>query len=205
MKKFLVLFVILLFSSIAFAQDAAQDDPKLPMLSAFMKINSLEADFVQENYYPGVDSYSYKGKVYIKRGYKAIWDYEEPDEYYLLESGSVTHYSAELKQAVKMYVDMSRFEDPSVMLLGLMLNVRNVTDTFDVVEEGSLITLTPKNKMGLENIQIVVKNGQFSEISSADASGNRINIKFSNIKQNKAINDSVFLRALPQGTAFIEQ
>jgi outer membrane lipoprotein carrier protein len=198
MKK--LLFFVLIFNMAIGSAFAAGS-----LLDSFLAMKTFEADFVQENYYPGVDSFSYKGKVYMQRGNKALWDYTEPDEFYLLEAGSIMHYSAELKQAVKMKVDMSRIDDPAAVLLGILLNVRSIPDTFSVKEAGNIVTLTPTKDIGLKAIIIEITNGKLTSLSSADNSGNKISIKFLNVKQDAAIDTKVFAKTFPKGTSVIEQ
>ena len=192
MRKLILAICLLILPVALHAQE------NTPQLDKFMAMKTFEADFTQENYYPGIDKFSHKGKVYVERGYKALWDYA--DEFYLLESGSILHYSAEMKQAMKIAVDMEKTDDPATMLLGLLLRNTSIKDAFEVVESDSLIVLMPKTNMGIKSVELGLKNGKLESLRSIDASGGSISIQFTNIKQDGKINRKVFEKTLPEGT-----
>ena len=201
-KSFIILFFFL-FLIISTAP--AADKSATPKLDAFLKLKTLSAEFTQDNYYPGLDNFTHKGKVYIMRPEKALWDYENPVEYFLLEPGKITHYSESLKQIIKMKIDGKNSSDPTGLLLSIFLDSSIVKEQFKVSEKGSTITLVPLSGLELENITIVMNGNIIEQINSKDISGNTVAIKFSKVKQDQSLDPSVFQKPLPEGIHIFEQ
>ncbi|MDR0454607.1 MAG: outer-membrane lipoprotein carrier protein LolA [Deferribacteraceae bacterium] len=200
-KLFITIFLITQFTASALAADKNTT----PQLDTFLKLKTFYAEFVQENYYPGMDNFTYKGKVYIIRSEKALWDYENPVEYYLLEPGKITHYSQSLKQLIKIKTDNRSASDPTGILLGIFLDSSKIKEQFSISEKGNTITLVPHSGLGLENIVITMNKNIVEEVFSKDSAGSTITVKFSNVKQNQSINSSLFQKNLPEGTEIFEQ
>lgn len=194
MKKIITILFIL-FAVQAFAGN----------LDNLAAIKSFTADFEQENTYEGVESFVSKGKVYVERGYKAVWDYEEPDEYYILEEGGVLYYSAELKQAIYYHIDPADANDPSALLLGILLDGSTITERFNATEKGNDIILVPKEYIGIDSVILTMDGNKPVSMTSSDNAGASIVIKFSKISVNKKLDRKVFERQLPAGTDYFEQ
>ncbi len=201
-KPFILIILSVFLTGAAFA---APDSSTTPQLDAFLKLKTLSAEFMQENYYPGLDNFTHKGKVYIQRPEKALWDYESPTEYYLLEPEKVTHYSESLKQLIRMKVNSKNSSDATGLLLGIFLDSSKVKDQFSITEKGNTVTLVPKSKLGLENIVITMNKNTIERVYSKDDAGNTVTIKFSNVKQDQPLDPSVFQKPLPEGTQIFEQ
>jgi outer membrane lipoprotein-sorting protein len=179
----------------AFAQESA--------FQTFLKARTMQADFTQENHYPGIDNYTNSGKVYLVRPEQALWDYQTPEEFYLITPKEILHYNAELNQAVKMQVSADG-DDLSGLLLGIFVNDAGISNDFEVDDQGETVILTPKKNVGVENI--VIKMGKSIEsIYTIDFSGNSVLISFQNIVLDKPVDGKIFDKTLPEGTEYFEQ
>ena len=203
MRKFFITIIFLTLP--VFTAVAETNKSNSPQLDAFLNLKTLSAEFTQENYYPGVDNFSHKGKVYIVRPEIALWDYENPVEYYLMEPGKITHYSKSLKQLIKMNVDSNNSSDPTGLLLGIFLDSSKVKEQFRVSEKDNTITLVPYSKLGLESIIITMNKNVVEQVYSKDEAGNAITIRFSKVKQNIPLEPSLFQKSLPEETHIFEQ
>lgn len=199
MKRFLILFMA------AFIPIAAPAQDKKSQFETFTAIETMSASFIQTNYYAGLDNYTREGKVYVVRPEKALWDYESPAEYYLLEKNAIYHYSEELEQLIKLNVNPNNMDDPTAILLGIFLDSATIKNRFHVEEKPDQITLTPKNNIGMNNIIITMKGDTLKSISSQDTSGNSILIDFTGVVTGKPVPEKIFEKSVPEGTSFYEQ
>lgn len=197
MKK-LLSAIFIFCASFVYASDT-------PLLDHFMGLETLTADFVQENQYAGIDSYTHNGKLYMVRPEKALWDYKDPVEFYLLTPGEILQYSAELKQAVKVHVDTTRDGDLSGLLMSIFLNSSDITTSFKVSEDDNNITLVPKRNIGVKKVIITMEKGRLKSVYAEDSGENTVNIKFNKVVENKSVNMKVFDKKLPDETEFFVQ
>ena len=202
MRKLILTLIILCgFIAVGYTQSK-----EISPFQAFLNARTMQANFIQENHYPGIDNYSFSGRVYITRPVQALWDYITPEEYYLISPKELFHYNAELKQATKMKIQADS-EDLSGLLLGVFIDSKTLYNDFTVKDEGLKIILTPKKNVGVENIVITMaeKSMILESIYTEDFSGNSIRITFSGVEQNVPIDGTVFNKKPPQGTEYFEQ
>ncbi|MDR2883750.1 MAG: outer-membrane lipoprotein carrier protein LolA [Deferribacteraceae bacterium] len=201
MKKLLILLTIL-FAIQAYASDT-------PQLDAFLKHKSFSADFTQLNQYPGLDNFTYTGHAYIVRPKEALWDYENPREYYLMRPDGIEHYSESLKQILRVKVDVANSNDTTALLLSIFLDGSNVKKHFTVkentVDKLTTISLSPVKKGTVGDIELQIQGGLIKSVASKDATGSAIKIEFTNVQQGKKIDAKVFTPAVPADTQIIDQ
>ncbi len=198
MKKAYIIVLMVFSAFSAFAADESK-------LDKFVNLKTLTADFVQTNHYAGLDEFSREGKVYVVRPERALWDYAEPREFYLLRPGRVSHYSEELEQLINIKVDPSRADDPSGLILSIFLDGSMVHSRFKVEEKGNEVLLTPRGAIGVERVTLAFDGDVIKSVYSADTEGNSILIEFSNVVTGKDVPMSVFDKTLPPDTSVYEQ
>ncbi len=198
MKKIISTALLLFVAFTAYGAEETRFDK-------FLTANTLTASFTQTNHYEGIDDYSLQGKVYVSRPERALWDYSEPVEYYLLRSGRISHYSAELEQLVNIKVDSSKADEPSSVILGIFLDSSTVRKRFNIKDDGDIVELTPKNDIGVKSVIIKFDKDRLKSVYSIDDDGNSILIEFRDVVMGGAIPKSVFDKTVPPGTSVYEQ
>jgi outer membrane lipoprotein-sorting protein len=200
---------MMLFTTIVYADNTTNAGSNTPVLDSFLRHTTFSAEFTQDNYYPGLDNFTLKGKVYIVRPEKAIWDYETPREYYLMRLDSVAHYNESLKQLINVNVNISDVEDPTAMLLSIFLDGANVRKFFNVKETTTsgvtMVHMTPLLDTTLEVVELRLRSDRLENVFSRDNSGSTISINFTKVQQGIPIDPKVFTPTLPIDTKVVNQ
>lgn len=179
--------LLILTASVAFALE----DP----LKSVEKIKTMTADFTQINTIKDFGDDEYKGRMVISSGEKALWDYTEPvKSWYLFSKDSIEQYDGENNQLIIYGSE----ELSSNVLLQILLDLRTIKSKFDVKTEGSIISLTPKENMGIKDMTVTVKDGVISEMKSRDNAGNVSRIIFGGVKINAPLPENAFSKKAPK-------
>lgn len=198
MKRLIVLtFIFALFSVYANAADK-----KDSLLSSLSSIKTLSAEFIQVNNLKDFGDDEYTGKVSIKMGEVALWDYKEPyNSWYLITNDKVDYFDEINNQLVKMNAkDIKEYA-----LLQVLMDFKKLSSTFSVTEKKDMLILKPKTNTGVVYINILFKDKIISQLQSKDNTGNTTTITFSDVAYDKSISDKTFKKKLPKDVTVIEQ
>jgi len=191
MRKISFIYIALfLFTLNSFAADANSVIKQLELIKTYT------ADFVQLTEIEGFGEDEYSGKLYIKSGKQALWDYDKPyRQFYLFDTATMKYYDSDTKQMIIQQLDPA-----TNVFMRLMLNPSDIRSDFQVSLEGNKLVLVPKAELGLETITFTVKNGMVTGISTKDQNGNNTDITLENIVVDKTIDEKTFQPAIPEGT-----
>ncbi len=193
MKKTLIILSVLLISSLAYAENAAE------VLSGLNKVQSYTADFIQKTEIEGFGSDTYSGRLYIKSRSRAFWDYQKPyRQFYIFDQTGMQFYDSEAKQLIRQQLDPS-----TNAYMRLMMNPADIKKDFTATfnsTTGKLILAPAAKNTGIDSMVFTIKNGQITGINTKDQNGNNTSIMFTNIKIDPQIPDSVFNPVIPKDT-----
>jgi outer membrane lipoprotein carrier protein len=218
---FLLLIGLLWMASVpsADALESAQSTSKIvkKIQDQYQATHSLEADFIQVNHYEGfTNTFTSKGRLYIKRPGKLRWDYLEPiKEQVFVNENKVWVYIPEHKQVV-----LSRLaqENDSQLPIHLLSWVAQLDKEFNIHPEKeaapetdgetvSTLTLIPKEgRGGPQKITLEVdsKTNLIHKITLHEANGNTAAFTFSQIKTNQGLEDRWFVFTPPKDVEVVE-
>ena len=191
MKKLLITYILLMLTTIiSYAQTTQQ------VVDSLKQVKSFTADFTQATEIEGFGEDVYSGKLYIKAGEKALWDYDKPyKQFYLFDKTTMKYYDSDTNQMIVQALDPA-----TNVFMRLMLNPADIETDFTLTLSGDELTLAPKADLGIETIIFVIKNGMVHGIKTKDQSGNNTRIEFKNIKRDAVISDAAFSPEIPEGT-----
>ena len=220
----LALFAAALY--LAASNATAQVDSNLQKIlsqmdSAAASFHSAQADFVWDQYFKVVnDQDSQKGTVYYRRSGKDIQmmaDITEPPKAVLFSEGKVQVYEPKLKRVTSYEAGKNREAVESFLVLGFGGSGRDMLKSFDVKSLGSetvggvkteKLELVPKSErvrgifakiwLWIDPTQGISVQQQFFE-----PSGDYRLAKYSNLKVNQKIPDSVFKLKTSGDTKFV--
>jgi len=216
MKTILVcLSVFILFVSGPSAQgkEPVSASPEIvkKIQDRYQSTQSLEADFTQVNHYEGfANTFTSKGRLYIKRPGKLRWDYTNPtkQQVYVYEN-KVWVYVPEHQQAVLSPLAQ---ENDSQLPIHLLSWAAQLEQEFEVhldkgTETLAALTLIPKEARGGPKkitLEIDPKTALIQKITLNEENGNTTNFTFSQIKTNQALDDKWFVFIPPKGIEIIQ-
>lgn len=194
-KLFIILFI---FTSLSvFAADKNSD-----LVDQLAGIKTLSAEFKQVNTLKDFGDDEYTGKVSIKMGEIALWDYKEPyNSWYLITKNSVKYFD----EINNQLVEMDAKELKEYALLQVLMDFKKLSSTFDITSKKEMLILKPKQDTGVEYINILFKDNQINQLQSKDNTGNTTTITFSKMTIDKSISDSTFKKKLPKDVTVIKQ
>jgi outer membrane lipoprotein carrier protein len=167
----------------------------------YERTKDLQARFAQTYTYAGFGRRQVSsGTLKVKKPGRMRWDYEKPAPKTIAVSGSrLVQYEPDENQA---YVD-DRF-DASAMsaAVAFLLGKGDLTHEFDVSLDGSgALLLRPKEPDPRVDV-IALTVGEEGEVKATrvvDGSGNVNEVRFSDVRRNVGLPDSVFELKLPSG------
>jgi len=210
LKKFLVLFSILILPASLFAETS--DQQALDAIqSQYEKILTFEADFTQRSYVKMMNqTQDVKGRVQIKKPGKMRWVYGAPDTQILISNEKTLWlYVPDEEQATKVPVEtIYSSNTPALFLAGK----GKLTQAFDVEsvsqeDKNILVTLVPKSaEQGLTRLvlQADKKNFQITGSTVYDKLGNKTEIRFNRIQVNHEIPEEQFQLKSPPGVEILD-
>ncbi len=179
----------------------------------------FQADFTQETRIEGFDTLlRSSGRVYIKKPGYLRWDYTEPSvEHIYVHNDQLQMYVPKHNQILKGNLTMMVATKAP---LHLLQGMGKLTEHFDVYPtdngrtgEGGLplLTLIPKNQgqPGSSSLTRIVSEIQpdtyfIRSIALHEVSGNISTFRFTNIKANTGIDDTIFILDPPEGVVIVE-
>jgi len=195
MKKKLFIYIALILFAVSAQAQTAQD-----VVKVLKSVKSYTAEFVQVTEIEGFGEDTYSGKLFIKAGEKAFWDYEKPyRQFYLFDTKTMKYYDSDTQQMI-----VQTLNPATNVFMRLMLNPSDIEEDFNLTLNGKELTLAPKKDLGIESIVFVIDGGMVKGIKTKDQSGNNTNIELKKIQRDADISDSVFQPEIPEGTEIFE-
>jgi outer membrane lipoprotein carrier protein len=169
------------------------------------------ADFRQETEVKTLNrSLKAFGRVTFKRPGKMLWRYEEPKGQFVLADGTHLYfYQPENNQVIKTPLKSAfRSDIPLSFLLGIGNLKKDFNASIKATEDNQyVVRLEPKGEAGgFSEILLGVNKDSF-EITWAsvrDPSDNLTTIRFSNMRKDVGVNDSLFRLQIPDGADVVE-
>jgi len=195
MRKILCIIMILMFSIVGYAASVKD------VLAGLQKIKSYQADFTQFTEIEGFGEDEYSGKLYIRSGEVALWNYSKPyRQFYLFDEGEMQFYDSDTKQLIKQ-----RLTPETNVFMRLMLNPKDIEKDFSVKLVGDKLEMSPIKDIGVSKIIFTIKSGIISGISTRDQNGNNTRIELDGIVVNEEIADKTFSPQVPADTEIFSQ
>lgn len=195
-------FVLVLLSVLVnpFSLKAQTIDEVIDHIQDFyQKIQTIQADFIQETYFPQGPKEISSGKLWIKKSGKFRWEYHNPQKLFIISAGNTIYfYYPEAKQALAY---PSGTTLGSKLALGFMTGRGNIktdlkVESFQTLADNfwKINFLTVVNDPKVKRISLVVnpESGEVKEFSFVNASGEVIRVILENLKYNQALKDSLF-------------
>jgi len=210
LKKFLVLFSILILPASLFAETS--DQQALDAIqSQYEKILTFEADFTQRSYVKMMNqTQDVKGRVQIKKPGKMRWVYGAPNTQILISNEKTLWlYVPDEEQATKVPVESIYSSNTPALFLAGRGKLTHAFDVESVSQEDKniLISLVPKSaEQGLARLvlQADKKNYQITGSTVYDKLGNKTEIRFNRIQVNHEISEEQFQLKTPPGVEILD-
>ncbi len=187
--------------------------------ASYARTKDFQADFTQETRIEGFETpFQSSGKVFIKKPGYLRWDYTEPSvEHIYVHDDQLQMYTPKHNQILKGNLTMMVATKAPLKLLQ---GVGKLTEHFEVqpTDNGRtgagglpLLTLIPKNhgQLGLSSVTRIISEIQpdtyfIRSLALHERSGNISTFRFSNVKANTGIDDTVFALDPPEGVVIVE-
>ena len=177
--------------------------------ATYKDVKDITLDFTQKSAIEGFEEKVFEGRLYLKKTEQVRWDYLRPVKQNIYISGNrVILYLPEERQAIVQTLSGHPDAEPA---MGLLSNIEKWNDLFFIRgdgEEGDFfkIELRPKTMFLIEKVQVRIhkKTYYISALTLFEKSGNQVSFKFSNIKTNSGLKDSLFDFKIPKGTEILE-
>ena len=183
------------------------------------RLRSVQAEFVQKKHLAMLtEPVISKGTFLYKPDRKFAWHYLPPDESYTISDGKkIWLYFPALKQA-EVY-DMEKFKSQSrvfeKLCLGFERPLSDLGDAFSIELIGQTasdfeVELRPKDETMsrlIARLQIVIskETGLPTRLQSVEKNGDTTSIKFTSVRLNRELADSVFTFVPPKGVKVRKQ
>ncbi len=202
---FLLFLPLFLLSANAFASASAVDK-----LSQYLhKFNTYSADFSQTTEtHSGRIVQSSSGRMYIMRPGKFRWEADSPTKQIIITDGKqLWVYDVDLEQATVQALDKRVAINPAILLSG---SVKNLSELFTVTDtkqgDADVFILVPKKQgFGFQKMTLTFLKGRMVEMVVVNQLNQITHFKFSNIKLNKKLAESLFNFKPPKGVDIIRQ
>jgi outer membrane lipoprotein carrier protein len=145
-----------------------------------LDIKTFQANFKQTIVNNTGKKINYTGNLSIKQPYKMVWNYTVPIKKYVhINKYNVVIVEPELEQAI--FSNLNK----EVNILNILSNVKKIKQNYyqTIIDEISY--------------NLTIKNGLLTKIDYKDKLDNKVDIVFTNIKQNKPIDNDVFRYHIP--------
>jgi outer membrane lipoprotein carrier protein len=168
---------------------------------------SLQANFDETLSSPGGMARTRKGTVYFRKVGRMRWEFAAPSEGTVVSDGhTVYDYEKDLNQVVELPVGKALKSSATAFLLGLG-NIRRdfkvsmppVTSSDGLVH----VILTPKDGGDTMELGLDPKNYDIVNFKLTNQVGGVTELKFSDIRINVALDDSLFGFTVPEGADIV--
>jgi len=169
--------------------------------------NSMQANFDETLSSPGGMARTRKGTVYFRKVGRMRWDFAAPSEGTVVSDGKTVYdYENDLNQVVELPVDKALKSSATAFLLGL----GNIRRDFKVSmppassSDGLVhVILTPKDGGDTMELGLDPKSYDIVKFKLTNQVGGVTELKFSDIRINVALDDSLFRFTVPEGADIV--
>ena len=211
----LAVLLLLAFGASASSASAAADPTAEQVVNGLQKsydaTQDFVADFRQETEVKTLNrSLKAWGKISFKRPGKMLWRYEEPDGQIVLVDGKHLYFvQPEQKQVIKSPLKNAfRSDIPLSFLLGIGNLKKDFNASLKGVEQDHyVLQLEPKADWGgFGEIFLGISRNSFDILWARirDAAGNVTTIRFSQMRKDVGLQDSLFRPEIPEGFDVVE-
>ena len=202
--KIMTLFVLMLFTSISYAESSNGN-----YLNHFLKnTQKLEAKFKQTLIDDqGIELESSTGVVFFSRPDKFRWDYQHPYIQTIVTNGKLLwFYDEDIEQVTIQDVSSSIKNTPAA----IFRSYKDIHEHFIIIDMGNIeqfnwVELTPKDiDSQYKSIRLGFDEDKLGMMVIFDHLGQVTRIDFTDEVINKKIDDSMFNFELPQGVDIID-
>lgn len=195
----IVILIVLLFSQLCHADDAA-----LQRLTTLLDpVKSLQANFVQTV----IDAdkkvlQTSQGTIAVKRGNHLRWETTSPFAYLIVTDGNVMwRFDRDLDQATRQKFKGQLADTPALILSGETQRIKNNYEvTREQGKDGEYFRLQPKQKDALFRLlTLVFTNNGISQLVLQDNLDQRTEIRFNSLLSNPVLADNLFRFEPPKG------
>ncbi len=195
------------------ATDRENSPPPIGILIASLQatydmVHDFAADF-EQRYSGGVlrTSVVERGTVHVKKPGKIRWSYAEPEEKLFISDGETLYsYIPEDRQVIVSKVPSdNRVSTPALFLAGEADLARDFTAAYtnvvDAPSDSWVVRLAPKrDNAGYDWLTLVVDpvNLKIRQLIAVDFQGGISTFIFSNLKENQALPDKLFIFEVPK-------
>jgi len=164
---------------------------------------SLQANFDEQLSSPGGMARTRKGTVYFRKIGRMRWDFAAPSEGTVVSDGTTVYdYEKDLNQVVELPVSKALKSSATAFLLGL----GNIRRDFKVSlpPESSIdgliyVILVPKSGGDTMELGLDPKSYDIVKFKLTNQIGGVTELRFSDIRTNVALDDSLFAFTVPEG------
>jgi outer membrane lipoprotein carrier protein len=168
---------------------------------------SLQANFDETLSSPGGMTRTRKGTVYFRKVGRMRWEFAAPSEGTVVSDGKTVYdYEKDLNQVVELPVSKALKSSATAFLLGL----GNIRRDFKVSlppassSDGLVhVVLIPKNGGDTMELGLDPKSYDIVNFKLTNQVGGVTELKFSDIRTNVALDDSLFAFTVPEGADIV--
>ncbi|MGZ6186738.1 MAG: LolA family protein [Candidatus Binataceae bacterium] len=164
---------------------------------------SLQANFDERLSSPGGMARTRKGTVYFRKVGRMRWEFAAPSEGTVVSDGTTVYdYEKDLNQVVELPVSKALKSSATAFLLGL----GNIRRDFKVslppassIDGLIYVVLVPKSGGDTMELGLDPKSYDIVKFKLTNQVGGVTELKFSDIRTNVALDDSLFAFTVPEG------
>lgn len=168
---------------------------------------SLQANFDETLNSPGGMARTRKGTVYFRKVGRMRWEFAAPSEGTVVSDGKTVYdYEKDLNQVVELPVDRALKSSATAFLLGLGNIRRDFKVSMPPVSAGDgliHVILTPKGGGDTMELGLDPKSYDIVNFKLTNQVGGVTELKFSDIRINLALDDSLFSFTVPDGADIV--
>lgn len=196
MKRLIIplfLFILLIQPSIA-----QKVDPLFYRFkNTYQKFYDISARFEQISMIPDFGRRKFYGKLYIKRPYKARWDYIKPTRQtiYLTKNRFIMY----MPQENKVIIQRGLRDSGADLAMRLLVNMDEWKHLFNMsgakkVGNRLQIELIPVQRRNITQVIVIInsKSLHIEKIIIGEEDGSKISFRFYNMEVNKGLRDRMF-------------
>jgi outer membrane lipoprotein carrier protein len=211
----LVFACFLMGSKSAIAVDPKTSEEAVAALESFYtNVQSMQANFVQITRSPSMGTEEeQKGRLVVKRPKKMRWDFTRPDKRLFLTDGQQMWIHSPEDNQVIHYKDVSGMSSGGID--SLLSEMDKLSESFTVVldtvpKAASIghfaLRLTPKNEAPFKSLYLEVNKRKLTlkRVLVVDTFDNETELRFSGVKVNAEVPDSMFQFEVPAGAELIQ-
>jgi len=192
-----VIALLLFFLFIGTSRGKDIDPVFYKLKSTYQKFHNITASFEQISVIPDYGERKFYGRLYIKRPYKARWDYIKPlrERIYLTKDRLIMYMPEEKRVIIQRHIQNSGVHVAIRLLMDIdewknLFRVKNLKKTSDKFT----MELVPLQEGGVTQVGVMInrKNFLIEKIVLEQEDGSRISFMFYKINIREKLSDRIF-------------